>query len=541
MALANQFLLTACPLALLVGTCLPASTQVAAPRGQRDEAAQHAQRGLEFARAGQLDRAEAELREATGLAPSDPDVLAALGTVLAQEQKLEESTAVFKRALQLNPDNLTVRRYLAANLWQLHRYGEARDSLQIILKRKPDDEAAQLLLGMVSENMGDYAAAARLLAVVPDEVRKQPESVAALVRSYYHLGQTEKARETLMQLTSHPAGAPALFLGAQIADEMQDYSTAEKLLTSIPLEFLGQARVQYTLALVKFHAGEFDQSQHILDALMSSGTGSGTKTAAIYNLLGWCHQKQGRPKEALQALQESITLAPAEETNYLDLTKILLAQHVFPPALQAATRTTDTFPSSAAAFELRGMVEMGMGQFTDAIRSYTQAMQRDASRPDGILGLAQAQYAAGMAKDAADNFETGLQRFPRDVRFKTQYASMLLRQSETGEVASEARAQQLLRSALTLDPSLSDAHYQLGNLALKKDRMAEAQQHLERAVRLDANNAAAHFALARVYRHLGRRTDAAHEMDLYESLKPTEPGKDNSPGAPPQSQERSRP
>ena len=260
MALANQFLLTACPLALLVGTCLPASTQVAAPRGQRDEAAQHAQRGLEFARAGQLDRAEAELREATGLAPSDPDVLAALGTVLAQEQKLEESTAVFKRALQLNPDNLTVRRYLAANLWQLHRYGEARDSLQIILKRKPDDEAAQLLLGMVSENMGDYAAAARLLAVIPDEVRKQPESVAALVRSYYHLGQTEKARETLMQLTSHPAGAPALFLGAQIADEMQDYSTAEKLLTSIRLEFPGQARVKFTLAMVNFHVGEFDQS-----------------------------------------------------------------------------------------------------------------------------------------------------------------------------------------------------------------------------------------------------------------------------------------
>ena len=129
----------------------------------------HAERGLDFARAGQLEKAEAELRQAVELAPSDVEVLATLGTVLAQEQKLEESTELFRRALRINSSNLTVRRYLAANLWQLHRYPEAKGNLQIILKRKPDDKAAQLLLGMVSENMGDYATAARMLAAVPEK------------------------------------------------------------------------------------------------------------------------------------------------------------------------------------------------------------------------------------------------------------------------------------------------------------------------------------------------------------------------------------
>ncbi len=173
-----------------------------------------------------------------------------------------------------------------------------------------------------------------------------------------------------------------------------------------------------------------------------------------------------------------------------------------------------------------------MGQFTDAVRSYTHAVELDRSRPGPILGLAQAQSAAGMSKDAAANFETGIRRFPRDARFKAQYASVLLKQSETGDdVASEAKAEQLLRSALALDPSLSDAHYQLGNLALNKGRVAEAQQHLEQAVKLDGQNAAAHFALSRVYRRLGRRPEAAHEMELYESLK-QEPGNDTSTPAP---------
>jgi Tfp pilus assembly protein PilF len=343
----RNFLLLGCTLSVSVGACL--SARVANPGGQHGQATVHAQRGFDYARAGQLAQAEAELRRAVELARSDPEVLAALVTILAQEHKLEESTELFRQALQLDSANLTVCRYLAANLWQLHRYAEARDNLEIILKRKPDDKGAQLLLGMVSENMGDYATAARMLAAVPEEVRKQPESIAALALSYYHLRQTEKARATLAQLATHPAGPPVLLLGAQIADEMQDYPTAEKLLASISSDFPDQPKLRYTTALVEYHAGRFDRSQSILETLIASGN----ETAAIFNLLGWCHHKQGQPQEALQSLEEAIAMAPAEEANYLDLTKILEAQHALPSALRAASRTVKSFPNSAAALELR--------------------------------------------------------------------------------------------------------------------------------------------------------------------------------------------
>ena len=98
---------------------------------------------------------------------------------------------------------------------------------------------------------------------------------------------------------------------------MQDYPTAEKLLASIPAALRDQPRIQYTMALVEYHAGHFDRCQNILETLIASGN----KNAAILNLLGWCHHNQGQPQEARQSLEESITLAPAEETNYLDLTR----------------------------------------------------------------------------------------------------------------------------------------------------------------------------------------------------------------------------
>jgi tetratricopeptide (TPR) repeat protein len=525
MPLARQRLGFCCLPALLACLCVLTPRKAAAYLPEPGtEVEDRVARGFEFARAGELQRAEAELRQAAKLAPTNPDVLAGLGTILAQQGKLEESTTLFRRVLQIRPQEMMIRRYLAANLWQLHRYSEAKENLKVILRQQPNDRPSRLLLGMVSENVGDYVTATRMLGSVPDELRKQPESIAALARSYYHLRQIDKARGALEQLTAQQAGPQSVLLGAQIADQMQDYQIAEELLASIRSTFPDRPRLEYNLALVEYHAGEFAQSQQLLEALINSGS----KNAALFNLLGWCQHKQGRPKEAVKALEESIQMAPSEETNYLDLGKLLLAQHSLPRALQLARETTSSFPNSAEALELQGSVEMGMGQFTDAVCSYIRAVQLDVTRPDSILGLAQAQSAAGMSKDAAASFEAGMRRFPKDARFKTQYAAALLWQSETGDGTDQARAEQLLRSALALDPWLPEAHYQLGNLALKKGLITEAQRHLEQAVKLDAHNGQAHFALSRVYRRLGRQEEAAHELERFESLKPAQSQDDNA-------------
>lgn len=503
------------PFLLVALWCIVAPAKAVAFLPGQNEAGNHIDRGFEFARQGKLENAETELRQAVKLAPRNLEALTTLATVLAMQQKLGESTHYFQKALQISPNDVTARRYLAANLWQLHRYREASDNLKIILRQKADDKGSRLLLGMVSETIGDYATAVRMLTSVPDEVQKQPQSIAALARSYYHLRQTEEARATLALMSSHSSGPQAVYLGAQIADEMQDYPTAERLFTSLRDTFPDRPRLEYSLALVAYHAGHIEQSTGILASLVESGA----RTAPVLNLLGWCYQKQGRGKDATQALEESIGLAPADEANYLDLGKIFLAQRSLPSALQTTRRTTMAFPNSAAAYELQGLVEKEMGQFTDAIRSYSKAVQLDTTRPDGILGLAQVQSAAGLSKDAGASFESGIQKFPKDVSLKVEYAGVLLRQSETGDLAAQTHAEQLLRSALALDRSLPAAHYQLGNLALKSGRMSEAQQHLERAVKLEPKNAQTHFALARAYRRLGRKEDAEHEMELYEKLK----------------------
>ena len=124
---------------------------------------------------------------------------------------------------------------------------------------------------MVAENTGDYSTAARMLASVPKQVRQQPESIVALARSYYHLGQQENARRTLDELSNHPSGPQAVFLGAQIADEMHDYDTAEKLLTSIQQTFPDASHLTYTKALIQYHNEQFSQCEQTLQQEIDAG------------------------------------------------------------------------------------------------------------------------------------------------------------------------------------------------------------------------------------------------------------------------------
>jgi len=510
------FLVRLCTL-LLFSTTLHGSGQ-STTSDRNTQAEVHANNGLDLAQSGNLSAAELELRKAVELAPTNPAFLSDLGTVLGMEKKLEESTNTFQRALKLDSNNSTVRRYLAANLWQLHQYVEAKKNLEILVRQDSADKPALLLLGMVSENMKDYASAARILATVPALVREQPESIAALARSYYHLGNREKARATLEQLQTHPAGPKGVFLGAEIADGMQDYATAEKLLISIKTTFPDRSTLGYSLASVEYHARQFDDSRQTLLDLISSGY----QSSKIYRLLGWCYQEQHQPAQAAQAFEQAIALEPTQESNYADLSKILIANRSLPAALAVAKRTAQAFPHSAGAFLLQGLVELKVGQFTDAVESYTHAFQLDSANPDASLGLAEAQFAAGMSKDATQTFEASTKQFPRDARFKLQYALILLKAAETGNATAEAHAEELLKSALIINHSLPEVHYHLGNLALKNGRTTEALTYLETAAKLDPRIPETHFALARVYRRLGRKEAASREMEIYQNLQKVE-------------------
>jgi superkiller protein 3 len=162
---------------------------------------------------------------------------------------------------------------------------------------------------------------------------------------------------------------------------------------------------------------------------------------------------------------------------------------------------------------------MRASQFSNAVQSYRRATELDPASADTALGLANAAFSADMKKDAVNAFTLGIQKFPKDARFPLHYALMLLKEADSGDSTAGQHAEELLTSAVKMDPKLVEAHYQLAELALKSGDTTHALREYETAVTLNPQNAKAHFGLAKACRRLGRTAEASRETKLFQKLQ----------------------
>jgi tetratricopeptide (TPR) repeat protein len=375
------------------------------------------------------------------------------------------------------------------------------------------------LLGMTSERAKDYTGAVKWLEASSSSSLNHPDSLHALARSYYQLGNKVKARAALNQLSQTSAGPTAVFLGCGIASQAGDFEMAERMLQSIATTFPDPSALKQALASVRFKTGRYREARLMLLDLVNTGTSDG----AVYNLLAWCYWREGNPGDAFRDFERAIAVVPFAETNYLDYSKVLQESGHLQEALKTVKQGVEKLPDSASLQEHKGDIETKMGLHREAIQSYGKVVRLNPSSPAAFIGLGLAQ-ANDLQTDAAiETFEKAVKRFPRNGLVYQEFGRMLLIPWVTqGSPGSESRAVVLLRKAIELDPSLAEADYQLGNLLLQKESIDEALDLLKTAARLDPKSSKVHFALERAYRKLGQTEEVAREHELFEKLKAAE-------------------
>ena len=493
-------------------------------------AAEHAEQGRQLLARGELSAAERELRKAVELSPEDPEVLGLLGVALGMQQKLQEADLYLQKALRLDPTDSATRRNLAWNQFELGQLAQAKNNLAQVLKEKPHDSAAILVMGMVEEELQHYATALKLLASVPEQVRQRPESLAALARAYYYTGQERKSHEILKELPLHPASPESAFTAALVAAELHDFEIADTMLQSLWTVYPDRGKLGYALARVEYRAGKLSESVATLRRTIDTGH----ESSEIYNLLGWCLYKKDDAKGAVAALDRAIALDPTDESNYLDVGIMLLKNHRLDGAMAAAEKAIEVAPGSSGGRRLKAQIEFQLRHVNDAEALYARAVELNPSDADAIAGLATAQLDMGKAAEAEETLKKAIQRLPRAAVVYQAYGTLLLWGEGRENTEIEGRAFQLLRQAETLDPSLSEPHYQLGKLALREGNLRDASRELELAVKLDPNGSKNHYGLAQVYRKLGRTADAEHEVRIFQAQKEKETSSSaNASGGPP--------
>ncbi len=511
-------------------TLIFASSTLPADSSPADAQAEtHLANASRFIRDGDLRNAETELRRAVELVPGNPSYLARLGQLLGMQNRMEEAARYYRRALKLAPDSAAIRRNLALTQWSRRRFAEAKANLEQVLAKVPGDQLTRFLLGMILVNSGEYARAVELLASVPERVRGQGEAVAALARAQYALGKTDQARATLESMALNRSLPPGdVFACATTAANAEDYATAEKLFLSIRSTYPEAAALSYQIALMQLRSDRIDRSRQTLLEAIEKGQPSGP----IHNLLGHCYAAQNQLQSAVASFERAMELEPAEESHYLDAVQLLAEHQIWRVLIRIAEKGVGRVPRSDRLYRMKGLAETAMLYSEDAVRSYRRALEINPNSAKANLGLAIAQRTAGSREDAAATFEEGIRKFPSHGAHYQEYGLMLLKAGETGDDGAVKRAVGLLQKAVKLDASLPVAHYQLGRLALERDRAGEALPHLETAARLSPDQSRVHYLLARAYRRLGRGEEARSHLKTFRRMKEAEESRRESDAGP---------
>jgi predicted Zn-dependent protease len=214
---------------------------------------------------------------------------------------------------------------------------------------------------------------------------------------------------------------------------------------------------------------------------------------------------------------------PAESSLFTQGEQFLLRGD-YPQAAGVFQAGTERYPLSQDMFVGLGITYYAGRHFDQAAKTLCKAVDLDPADPRPYFFLAEADWSS-LAESAPvlQRLHANATRHPRDAAAQYFYAVALWRARTLNPSASNpAQVEQLLRSAIALDDSLAEAHFELG-VVLSTTKENEAITEFKRTLDLQPDWAEAHYRLGQLYQHTGAQQEAQKELSEYERLHQRDP------------------
>jgi tetratricopeptide (TPR) repeat protein len=432
-------------------------------------------------------------------------------TLVATHSVAQNRTAASGRYAELD------RQFQAAVAqYDAGHFPEAAAQLEKLLHEVPDSFEAQELLGMVYAGQSQDELAKQHLEAA---VRLKPTSAAAhtnLAANLIRLGDVEGARQQLKKaVVLEPKNYDANHNLGEI------YIKQGKLPDAIP--FLKQAQQinpssydnGYDLALAYLLTDHNDPARQLVRSLLKS-----KDTAELHNLLGQIEEKEGNFVVAANEFETAAHLDPSE-SNLFDWASELLLHRTLEPAIEVFRSAAERYPASARLAIGLGIAYYSRGIYDDAVKSLLRAADLNPSDPRCYLFLSKAYDSSpSQADEVIQRFRRFSELQPNDARAQYYYAISLWKGKRAQDPAVDfTQIEAHLRKAVTLDPKLTEAHFQLGNLLSDQAHYAEAIPEYLTALDSDSKIPDAHYRLGQAYVHTGQKDKAQAQFALYQEQR----------------------
>src|SRR6202047_2642818 len=341
------------------------------------------------------------------------------------------------------------------------RLPEAAAALEALLREGPESFEVHELLGMVYSAQSQDAKASQHLGKA---VRLKPESASArmnLAINLVRLGELQRAEAEFKK---------ALELEPQNYDANHNlgelYVRAGKVPSATPyLEHAQRINPAaydngYDLALAYIVTKRLTDARQLLQALLKQ-----KETAELHNLLGELEEKDGKFVAAANEYELAAHLDPSE-SNLFDWGSELLLHRTLDPAITIFEKAAERYPNSPRVAIGLGIAYYSRGNYDDAVKSLLHAADLSPADPRVYPFLSRAYDSSpSQADEVIARFRRFAELRSSNGRAQYYYAMSLWKGKGAQDSSLDlAQISALLKKAIALDPSLAEAHLQLGNL-----------------------------------------------------------------------------
>ncbi|MGQ5523145.1 XrtA/PEP-CTERM system TPR-repeat protein PrsT [Chitinimonas sp. PSY-7] len=323
----------------------------------------------------------------------------ALMTRWLDDNKLDEVSKQLDQLRKFAPKHPQTRLLEARLALQQRKFPAAKEAIDQFLAVVPDNLFGLQLAGAIEYELKSYTRAESHLVKV---LSGMPESFAArraLVMSYLHSGQTDKAVTTIEPL-----------LGKIETD-------------SNMLALAGEVFVR---------AGDLDKAA----AYFSKASALDPKSSRKRTALAMSHMAKGNSRQAIAELEQAVEVDNSINAD-LALITAHLRQKEFDQALAAIAKLEEKQPKAALADNLRGSALLGKQDAVGARKSFEKALSKEPNDFAATSNLAGLDMRDKKPAEAKKRFEAMIARSPKNFQAILALAEL---QAKSGSKRSEVIA-----------------------------------------------------------------------------------------------------
>ncbi len=466
---------------------------------------------------GDLDAAEASLRESIDNEPRQVDAYAQLARLLQTQQKRRaEADPWIERMLEANPESGPASLAAARYFRDTERYEAALPLAEAALGHAPDDLEALLTAATCALAATQFDKAARYAEKGVELAPKQPVFYSVLVETALSEGRRDAAVELLREaIKSVPGEATLTWRLADLLIDQGRLDEAAALLDRLREASYAESLVGYLRARIDFRRGRWLQAAQGFSLVRAELSSIPSLVINANCWLGRCYREIGSPEMELAAYRQAKKFAPRSVLVRSQLASALLAAGRLDEAVteyRALMTFEDAPPSGwidlARLLVHRAEDRQDWEQVDETIRRAAEALPGAGAVP---VVRAEALIAQNRAEDAERVLSQAVERLPDEVDPRIALSVLAQRRQDwkrAGELLDEAES----RFGPTAAVRLARARYLIGRHGAEaKDALRQLLSGTENLA--EDELASLRAGLAAAFMQIGDH-DAARELYL---------------------------